>query len=215
MGVCKSFLRAANFYFSICLAQFQEFYFADRRSYYKCTNAGCSVRKHVERASHDPKAVITTYEGKHNHDVPAARNSSHDTTAPMIGNGAGPLNSHMPTAVSGILRTTYESVSTSQHYTRREETDMISLDLGVGIKANQNGCTTIEKLQQTPGQFPGSDGNKVVVQPTPLSIFYGSSGNGLYGSNDGNAEGISFKAPPVNHSSEHYYPNSGNLVMGP
>jgi hypothetical protein len=48
------------------------------RSYYKCTNAGCNVRKHVERASTDPKAVITTYEGKHNHDVPAARNSSHN-----------------------------------------------------------------------------------------------------------------------------------------
>ncbi|KAK6255966.1 hypothetical protein SCA6_017271 [Theobroma cacao] len=47
------------------------------RSYYKCTSAGCNVRKHVERASTDPKAVITTYEGKHNHDVPAARNSSH------------------------------------------------------------------------------------------------------------------------------------------
>ncbi|XP_068641324.1 probable WRKY transcription factor 2 [Aristolochia californica] len=47
------------------------------RSYYKCTNAGCTVRKHVERASHDLKSVITTYEGKHNHDVPAARNSSH------------------------------------------------------------------------------------------------------------------------------------------
>ncbi|KAI5432144.1 hypothetical protein KIW84_036042, partial [Lathyrus oleraceus] len=49
------------------------------RSYYKCTSAGCNVRKHVERASTDPKAVITTYEGKHNHDVPAARNSSHNT----------------------------------------------------------------------------------------------------------------------------------------
>ncbi|XP_077211490.1 putative WRKY transcription factor 3 [Tasmannia lanceolata] len=49
------------------------------RSYYKCTNVGCNVRKHVERASTDPKAVITTYEGKHNHDVPAARNSSHNT----------------------------------------------------------------------------------------------------------------------------------------
>ncbi|KAL6547016.1 WRKY Transcription Factor [Orobanche minor] len=45
------------------------------RSYYKCTSTGCNVRKHVERASHDLKAVITTYEGKHNHDVPAARNS--------------------------------------------------------------------------------------------------------------------------------------------
>ncbi|KAF3448898.1 hypothetical protein FNV43_RR09614 [Rhamnella rubrinervis] len=34
------------------------------------------VRKHVERASHDTRAVITTYEGKHNHDVPAARGSN-------------------------------------------------------------------------------------------------------------------------------------------
>ena len=49
------------------------------RSYYKCTNPGCNVRKHVERAATDPKAVITTYEGKHNHDVPAAKSSSHNT----------------------------------------------------------------------------------------------------------------------------------------
>ncbi|KAI9124443.1 hypothetical protein K1719_004365 [Acacia pycnantha] len=49
------------------------------RSYYKCTSAGCNVRKHVERSSTDPKAVITKYEGKHNHDVPASRNGSHTT----------------------------------------------------------------------------------------------------------------------------------------
>ncbi|KAK4365803.1 hypothetical protein RND71_013683 [Anisodus tanguticus] len=45
------------------------------RSYYKCTSTGCLVRKHVERASQDIRSVITTYEGKHNHDVPAARGS--------------------------------------------------------------------------------------------------------------------------------------------
>ncbi|KAJ0980219.1 hypothetical protein J5N97_008474 [Dioscorea zingiberensis] len=65
------------------------------RSYYKCTYAGCNVRKHVERASTDPKAVITTYEGKHNHDVPAARNSSHNTA-----NAAASANIMHPKAQS-------------------------------------------------------------------------------------------------------------------
>nr|GEW66768.1 DNA-binding WRKY [Tanacetum cinerariifolium] len=47
------------------------------RSYYKCTTPTCGVRKHVERASNDTRSVITTYEGKHNHDVPVARGMGH------------------------------------------------------------------------------------------------------------------------------------------
>ncbi|XP_071738450.1 probable WRKY transcription factor 3 [Rutidosis leptorrhynchoides] len=50
------------------------------RSYYKCTNIGCPVRKLVERASHDFRSVITTYEGKHNHGVPIQRGSFKNTT---------------------------------------------------------------------------------------------------------------------------------------
>uniref|UniRef100_A0A0D9X134 WRKY domain-containing protein n=1 Tax=Leersia perrieri TaxID=77586 RepID=A0A0D9X134_9ORYZ len=48
------------------------------RSYYKCTYPGCDVKKQVERSVEEPNAVITTYEGKHIHDVPAARNKSHE-----------------------------------------------------------------------------------------------------------------------------------------
>ncbi|KAI7736806.1 hypothetical protein M8C21_011241 [Ambrosia artemisiifolia] len=40
------------------------------RSYYRCTSVKCNVRKHVERASDDPNVFITTYEGKHNHEMP-------------------------------------------------------------------------------------------------------------------------------------------------
>ncbi|XP_050212931.1 WRKY transcription factor WRKY24-like [Mercurialis annua] len=53
------------------------------RSYYKCTHPACPVRKHVERASHDLRAVITTYEGKHHHDVPAARGSHAAVNRPL------------------------------------------------------------------------------------------------------------------------------------
>ncbi|PWA77996.1 WRKY5 [Artemisia annua] len=40
------------------------------RSYYKCTVVKCNVRKHVERAADNPNIFITTYEGKHNHEMP-------------------------------------------------------------------------------------------------------------------------------------------------
>lgn len=57
------------------------------------------MRKHVERASHDLKSVITTYEGKHNHDVPAARNSSHissGTSSPVTGqNSTAAIQTHV------------------------------------------------------------------------------------------------------------------------
>ncbi|PNX54997.1 WRKY transcription factor, partial [Trifolium pratense] len=51
-----------------------------------------------ERASHDLKSVITTYEGKHNHDVPAARSSSHvNANASNAGQGqaSGLLQNHV------------------------------------------------------------------------------------------------------------------------
>ncbi|CAI0383557.1 unnamed protein product [Linum tenue] len=48
------------------------------RSYYRCSSPGCPVKKHVERASHDPKVVITSYEGEHDHDMPPSRTVTHN-----------------------------------------------------------------------------------------------------------------------------------------
>lgn len=61
----------------------------------------------MERASHDRKAVITTYEAKHNHDVPIAKNSNHEPSSTVSYRG----NSKIRRQVSGSF----------------------SLDLGVGI----------------------------------------------------------------------------------
>ncbi|GAB2300538.1 hypothetical protein Dimus_034578 [Dionaea muscipula] len=52
------------------------------RSYYRCTSLKCNVRKHVERASDDPRSFITTYEGKHNHEMPMKSTNSAAASEP-------------------------------------------------------------------------------------------------------------------------------------
>lgn len=56
-----------------------------RRSYYRCTNSKCIVKKRVERSSEDPTTVITTYEGQHCH---------HTVTFPRGGGGGVNIISH-------------------------------------------------------------------------------------------------------------------------
>ncbi|XP_015867035.3 WRKY transcription factor 71 isoform X1 [Ziziphus jujuba] len=65
------------------------------RSYYRCTTQKCTVKKRVERSFQDPSTVITTYEGQHNHPIPAT----------LRGNAAAMFHSSMlttPTSVSSF-----------------------------------------------------------------------------------------------------------------
>ncbi|KAI5005251.1 hypothetical protein ZWY2020_032494 [Hordeum vulgare] len=40
------------------------------RNYYRCSADGCGVKKRVERDRDDPRYVLTTYDGVHNHVAP-------------------------------------------------------------------------------------------------------------------------------------------------
>ncbi|KAI8552971.1 hypothetical protein RHMOL_Rhmol06G0309000 [Rhododendron molle] len=155
------------------------------RSYYKCTNAGCQVRKHVERASHDPKAVITTYEGKHNHDVPTAKASSHE----MAG----------PATVKGTSRV------------RSQESDSISLGLGVGISSvaenRSNETQQIRDAERLQNQGNSVSSSFLFVPVNLVSSYYGAVNGGGY---SGSRETL-----PLNHSSNPYQQNIERILLDP
>ncbi|KAF8410919.1 hypothetical protein HHK36_003456 [Tetracentron sinense] len=125
------------------------------RSYYKCTNAGCTVRKHVERASHDLKSVITTYEGKHNHDVPAARNSSHvnSGTSSTVPSQAAQTNVHRPGPHDSMGRFERPASLASFDLSRRQQ---LGPSPGISFGMSQPGLAslTMAGLGSSQGKLP-------------------------------------------------------------
>ncbi|KAI3444017.1 hypothetical protein Pfo_000682 [Paulownia fortunei] len=54
------------------------------RNYYRCTSAGCPVRKHIERAVDNTSAVVITYKGVHDHDMPVPKKRHGPKSAPLV-----------------------------------------------------------------------------------------------------------------------------------
>ncbi|MCD7451256.1 hypothetical protein HAX54_010470 [Datura stramonium] len=54
------------------------------RNYYRCTSAGCPVRKHIERAVDSTSALTITYKGVHDHDMPVPKKRHGPPSAPLI-----------------------------------------------------------------------------------------------------------------------------------
>lgn len=46
------------------------------RAYFRCSDKKCQVRKQVEKDCEDPRIMVITYEGRHNHEPPPPMNEN-------------------------------------------------------------------------------------------------------------------------------------------
>ncbi|CAA3007327.1 probable WRKY transcription factor 32 [Olea europaea subsp. europaea] len=62
-------------------------------NYYRCTSAGCPVRKHTEKATDSSSAVIVSYTGVHDHEMPVPKKTRGPTSDPLVATASpGSLN---------------------------------------------------------------------------------------------------------------------------
>uniref|UniRef100_A0A2P2K1U0 Uncharacterized protein MANES_S017200 n=1 Tax=Rhizophora mucronata TaxID=61149 RepID=A0A2P2K1U0_RHIMU len=65
------------------------------RNYYRCTSAGCPVRKHIETAVDNTSAVMITYKGVHDHDMPVPKKRHGPASAPLVAAAASASMSNL------------------------------------------------------------------------------------------------------------------------
>ncbi|KAI3694845.1 hypothetical protein L1987_77826 [Smallanthus sonchifolius] len=97
------------------------------RNYYKCTSAGCTVKKHIEKVIDGSSEVIITYKGVHNHDTPVPKR------------GRGPPRGLLITAASKIISQSKKSGYSSTQVSTTEaakpnESARTLLSVGFEIK---------------------------------------------------------------------------------
>ncbi|CAI8611377.1 unnamed protein product [Vicia faba] len=113
------------------------------RNYYRCTSAGCPVRKHIETAVDNSDAVIITYKGVHDHDTPVPKKRHGPPRAPLVAAAAPASMNNLQLIKPGsplqnLKTSTQWSVDTKGELTG----EAIAMDLG-GEKAIESAQTLL------------------------------------------------------------------------
>ncbi|KAJ9546071.1 hypothetical protein OSB04_025778 [Centaurea solstitialis] len=180
------------------------------RSYYKCTSAGCPVRKHVERASNDLKYVLTTYEGKHNHEVPVARNANHATMDIGSANNT-PNNSLSLPRIANVPKSEPQVVQDLPLYTRKLANEYMPSPNFVGNfdrEPTKFEASSIYQTKYVPFQSPMSFGSVLPDFPISLPMTVPPSGNMVHAGFGFNSNGKRTReAQP-----QSFIPNNGRFI---
>lgn len=110
------------------------------RNYYRCTSAGCPVRKHIERVVDTTSALTITYKGVHDHDMPVPKKRHGPPSAPLIAAAASASLANMHTKKPEPLQ--HQKSTTQWSVGKEGELTGEKLDVG-GEKAMESARTLL------------------------------------------------------------------------